>query len=72
MRQKLLLFIVSLLGFCDIQLKAQTDSKYNHQIINSCQSGRSEKDTLKWYSFNEGHSKSVRENKILMINVSTD
>ena len=72
MRQKLLLFIVSLLGFCDIQSKAQTDSKCNLEINKSYRSGRSEKDTIKWYSFNEGHSKSVRENKILMINVSTD
>lgn len=29
-------------------------------------------DSLMWYSFNEGHSKAVSENKILMINVSTD
>jgi thiol:disulfide interchange protein len=72
MRQKLLLFIVSLLGFCDIQSKAQTDSKCNLEINKSCESTRSQNDTIKWYSFNEGHSIAVRENKILMINVSTD
>jgi thioredoxin-related protein len=30
-----------------------------------------ENDTIKWYSFNEGHAKAVRENKILLVNVST-
>ena len=30
-----------------------------------------EKDTIKWYSFNEGHAKAVRENKILLVNIST-
>jgi len=29
-------------------------------------------DTLTWYSFNEGHSKAIRENKILLVNVSTE
>ena len=31
-----------------------------------------ENDTLKWYTFNEGHAKAVREDKILLTNVSTD
>ncbi len=30
------------------------------------------KDSIKWYSFNEGHSKAISENKILMVNVSTE
>ncbi len=30
-----------------------------------------ENDTIKWYSFNEGHAIAVRENKILLVNVST-
>lgn len=72
MRQKLLLFFLTFTGFFVAQLKAQTDSKCYSEINKFCQSGRSEKDTLKWYSFNEGHAKAVRENKILMINVSTD
>lgn len=33
---------------------------------------REEKDTVKWYSFNEGHAKAVGENKILLVNISTD
>ena len=65
------MFIVSLLGFCVIQSKAQTDSKCNPEINKSCESDSSEKDTLKWYSFNEGHAKAVRENKILLVNIST-
>ncbi len=71
MRQKFLLFIVLLLGFCVIQSKAQADSKYLPEINKSCESDSSEKDTLKWYSFNEGHAKAVRENKILLVNIST-
>jgi thioredoxin-related protein len=31
-----------------------------------------ENDTLKWYFFNEGHAKAVRENKILLVNVSIE
>jgi len=30
-----------------------------------------ERDTITWYSFNEGHAKAVRENKILLVNIST-
>jgi len=71
LRPKLLLFIVSLLGFCVIQLKAQTDSKCNPEINKSCETTSSQNDTIKWYSFNEGHAKAVRENKILLVNVST-
>jgi uncharacterized protein YyaL (SSP411 family) len=62
---------VSLLGFCVIQSKAQTDSKCNPEINKSCESTRSQNDTIKWYSFNEGHAKAVRENKILLVNIST-
>ena len=57
-------FVIQLLGLISIPLIAQ---KYN--------SGGNEtlkKDSIKWYSFNEGHSKAVRENKILMVNVSTE
>jgi thioredoxin-related protein len=55
---------LQLLGFIAIPLVAQ---KYD-----SGGKETREIDTLKWYSFNEGHSKAVRENKILMVNVSTE
>ena len=71
LRPKLLLFIVTLLGFGVIPLKAQMVSKCDPEINKSCESSRSQNDTIKWYSFNEGHAKAVRENKILLINVST-
>ena len=57
-------FVIQLLGLISIPLIAQ---KYN--------SGGNEtlkKDSIKWYSFNEGHSKAISENKILLINVSTE
>jgi len=55
--------VLQLFGMIVIPLMAQKSD--------SCVNGTHGNDTLKWYSFNEGHSKAVRENKILMINVST-
>jgi thiol:disulfide interchange protein len=49
-------------------------SFYNYPISGHQNIPRKEKetDTLNWLSFNEGHSKAIKEDKILLINVSTD
>jgi len=49
-------------------------SFYNYPVSGHQNIPRKEKetDTLNWLSFNEGHSKAIKEDKILLINVSTD